>query len=506
MCLFVSTGYAVEYTNVVGSIYADSYNISDNMFFENSATVLANDIYIISSAYIKNHGSINGNLHVNSGMELHFQNSGSFSGVITLNEGAVFIHEITDESEVIPLNVTSPHTINVVGANMLSLNSVLGLVGSNDKLILRDSTLILDCDLSALSELNLADSVFLYIPSGANYESVGELRINGNGRVYVYSDNSDILNGYQTSVDNGNLVVRTVRSTDYVQILHNKTGEFLNLIRTYNPDDKLLRALDNARSVDELNKIMSRSVRIHPRLMLNPIRTFNDMIMDEFASRSDMHNGAGRLMYVTSGDFDIYSANVNVGMHITSDFYISAFGALGVLDLSDDINEYGAVLYSGGIRTNYNISHTDIIRGVFGATYADIDSDFVFDGQIATDLSSASSIYGTLDFEHRFYFMDKFFVGPLIGAKSSYDTILQDPDFDSAFYAGVNMGYGYVEYGIGYGYGIRAFTETNGSINAEFKVSVWSPFDAIGGDLTIGAMRGDEYTAYKVSIGTHFMF
>lgn len=466
-----------------------------------------NNVHITQSLYLQNYGNINGNINVNNPLRLYMYNSGTISGQIILNGNAQFFQMITNPSDITQLSVSGAHTINVIDANMLSLSAIASIKGETDTIILENSTLMLDCDFADLGTVRLVGNVFLYAPdeNGIYNQSV-PLSVSGDGRAYVYSGTSNPLMTYQTSVNDGQLYVRALRETDYVKILHNKTGEFLNRVRESNPDDKLLRALDSATSMAELNDIMSRSVRINPKLMMRPIRTFDDMLVNEFAARSDMPDGAVRAMYVISDDFSIYSGNFNIGLHTSPNFYVSAYGALGVLDWSDDINDFGAVMYGGGIRANYNISYTDIVRATFGATYADFDSDFVFDGESAKSAKSGTDIYGAMDFEHRFYFQNKFFVAPIIGVASHRSEIIGMSETDSILRGGINAGYGFLTYGLGYGYGFRAYMDSNRTLNAEAKMSIWSAMDAAGGDLTIGVVRADDYTAYKLSVGAHFMF
>ncbi|MBR1379989.1 MAG: hypothetical protein IJ560_00155 [Alphaproteobacteria bacterium] len=512
MILCCTPDARAAYTYVSGDIDGTSYQIAHNTIFDSTANVSASRIDVdVMSVDVENHGIISGDIYIDNGLMMRIKNTGTMSGTIHVGETNSHVEQIINTvSDITHLSVVGGRTIVIEDANMLSLGLISAIANSDDKINVINSTLLLDCNLDLLPDITAEYNTMYLFAADENgmYTQNVPFNISGAGRVIILSqNNTDPINSTQTTTsDNGALFVRQVRETDYTKILDANLGQFLNTIRTKNPDDKLLRALDAADSIDEISHIMTRSARINPELMMRPIETFNYMIISDIASRADMPDGALRTMYVFSDDFDIYAANINIGTHVTDSVYAAGFASVGKMNWSDDINDFDALMLTIGMRANYNINYTDIIHGVFGITYADFRSDDVFDGTTPISAPNGNSIFGALDFEHRFYFADRFFIAPMIGAMSTRSEIMNNTDFDSVLRGGINVGYGCSGFGMAYGYGMRIYIETPGTIGAEAKVSIWSPLDAAGGDLSFMILDSDEYTSYKLSIGAHFMF
>ena len=136
-------------------------------------------------------------------------------------------------------------------------------------------------------------------------------------------DTSNLYKIEQSSGDySPTISINLVRETNYEKIFNGSRGKYLENIRSKNPNDKMLLAMDNAKSMNEINSIMNSSYRFNPIILMHPIKTINRA--DLFNVNTDNFNtGANvRVGYLTSDKIDDMNARFNIG-NVYKDLYFN---------------------------------------------------------------------------------------------------------------------------------------------------------------------------------------
>lgn len=264
-----SYAHAVKIINQ--SIIGGSVDLYEHSVVGLNTRIINATIRINSSLMLNNSGVINAPVNICSGCVLYFQNNGRFSGSFNFDDGAKLVQVISRPEEFGNLLTDRIDGLMIHNANRVSMTDIANL-GKGD-LVFSNSSIILDTsDLSFISNLDLRGDVLVYVDD--NFEVSSEPlfeNVSGSGALHIVSDISEDLMGFKTYVFEDKLYVRWERETDYLKILRNETGRFLNNLRSSNADDRLLRALDSAPNKSALRDIMSKSVRLNPvKLMTVP--------------------------------------------------------------------------------------------------------------------------------------------------------------------------------------------------------------------------------------------
>lgn len=493
----------------------DIWNVLNDTRVMNGTVVEFDNININNSVTFENMGYIDGDIHICPECIVEIKNSGHINGSIYTSYARNLVQIISNADEVTSLNVNGHYNVSVNG-EMLSLDEIINASATADKIIFSDSTLVLDSPIKTGRGIGgpvmeFLGETMIYIDDANDFTDTPVLsNVAGDGAIHFHSDNLNPLYALHSSVDdNHKLYLSIVRETDYSKVLRNKTGEFLNKLRLENPDDALLRKLDSVADMDELNRVMARSVRLKPRLLMNPIKTI-DRFETSVDSGFDNKNSNFRIMaepiIVLSDDFYSYGGRVEISGNVvdTLSVGLAAYGT--VVDFADDINDYSAMLYGVNATATYNFYEKYFVRAVVGATVAEFDTGAVLDNDKAVYNPSGVDLYGAIDIASRINFGDSLSVMPFVGLVTNRISMLNDSDLDSTGRVGIGIGYGFEMLGMRYDYDAVMSVNTSGDTEAGLRISVFSVMDAAGGDIKIVAVHDENNVSYKISAGLKLEF
>ncbi|MDE5615609.1 MAG: hypothetical protein K2I81_02125, partial [Alphaproteobacteria bacterium] len=273
---------------VSGDVYGGLVHFDQDVYIPKDVVVAADAVYADSSLNMVNTAFIRSDIYVCDNCDFRIQNSGNISGSIHLGNGAVMTQIVRSDADVTFLDVDAPYIVLADGANDVSWND-LSLLGANaGTLVLRDSGVVFSNTGLALtykggqtSKIFLDGVITLRLPQDYCVHSGIPLMRNVYGAVDIVITGASPgeLFAYVAKIENDDLYVKTVRETDYYKILGDERGYFLNLVRENYPDDALLRRLDSAQNMTELNAIMSRSIALNPMMLAQPM-----LVLDKFMS------------------------------------------------------------------------------------------------------------------------------------------------------------------------------------------------------------------------------
>lgn len=371
-----------------------------------------------------------------------------------------------------------------------------------------NSTIILTPNIrTGTTSIRVNDGVAFYV-TGIN--TLGDTKllsnVDRNGMPIVNSGYVDSMYLSTSNWLSGDLYIHTVRQTNYSVVLGGAVGNYLDASRVKDPNDKLLVALDAATSRGELNRIMKNSVRLNPIQIMNNVGVVNSFIVADMGVGSATGFGVMPL-YLYSKDFSVMGATAAFGISLSNNLYGTFGGHFARVNYSDAYDEWSGVLYGGNVGLLYQDSDAYVrASGVFSV--ADFDGPNVYDGTSNGTKPNGKTVLGTVDGGPVLSFMNgnmKFV--PFIGFGVKYISIVDDSDTDFIGRMGANIEFKSKIDGNVYGYGARAFAQTDGDIYAGIFTNILSSADGFGGDLGFGVLYNDDIgVSYKISLNAKIEF
>lgn len=479
------------------------HHISDDVYIDPRAGVYISDLYIDSTLTFDNRGLFQGNIHVADGMTLTIKNSGTMDADFYLGANSRLTQLINSSDDIKNLETDVDYSILVRNAEMLSLGDIVSIGGASTRIILENSSLVIDSTIADAPVIQLIGNVKLYVNSlrdlanGILIENIG-----GTGVATIIAPNDNPLMAIKTYIESDKLYVTTVRETDYRKILDSNTGNFLHSVRAASPHDKLLAAMDGAADIDTLRGIMAKSVRLNPINLMNPVRVFEEFEMFNLNIVNDFSIAP---IVIKNSDTNINAARMSYGAALTKNLNVGVVGYAGVVDVSDDINDFVGSFVGGNIGAEYDNGEF-MARGITGASFATFESDFVMDGAQTRSAPNGKSFYGQFDVGVHLNPDGDFVFTPFAGARINRAVVAHQSDNKSSTGIGVDIDTHGGTDDLTYNYGLRMRAETSGDVGAALHIDAWSTFDAAGGGAELGVIATDFGTMYRVSVNARFAF
>lgn len=490
---------------ISNDIFTNQYTLRDNTIVAPNTIISADSVFIESAIWLHNAGHINANIYICDGCDFYIQNSGTLIGNFIPGANSDLLQIISSRNDIKPITKKN-HRILINGATDLSLADLTPVATSADSITLRDTTLYYSPELPGVGNWILRGENMLILTPDAIPQSDEFLllpNISGDGTLRVMLLQDDVLHAAQTYVRNDSVYFYKNRETDYVKILDNDEGRFLNALREHNPTDKLLLALDGAQTTTELHSIMRKSFRLNPGRLMLPIRAFNrtQSRADLSAPRTtNLHSNAG---LITTSDTTIYSAGTDLHLSLGSRAGLNLGAYYGYLDGSDSYDDFNGNLYGGKISLQY-LSDVLFINSTTGITYSRFETPGILNNAHLEFNVRGHSIYSDADIGMRFR-MTNMSAVPYVGADFSQDTILRDNNRNYRTHIGAILSYDACSNcDIAYNYALNASYASDGSYGVTLNTKAWSPFDNAGVNLGVGMFREDNITYYKLSVGAAF--
>lgn len=493
---------------------APVFSFSNNTLITNGGGLEADRIEINSSMIISNNGSINSDIFVCAGCNLYFKNSGKFTGTINLAPDAKLTQIITCSDDLTHLNVNADFDILVKNASDISLNEIISLNGAAGKITLADSAFVVNSNMPKFRrmiftpEIELRGIIIIEAADATDILNNPLLsNVSGNGIVYINTPDRDPLYVLRGTVEGNSLVVNLVRSTDYATILGDSRGAFLNSLRDAGGDDRLFGALDTAKTMDELYSIMKDSVRINPINLMRPTKILNTIEMMHMSAAGKDENFTVAPVFVVSDNFTTHGLRAAVGGKITPNFGFEIFGRADTSEYKDDINEFSALTYGGGIKINYENPDIGFVHATGGASISRFEVGDVFDGTDATANPHGVSFYASGAAGREFTIGNLFSAAPFIGFNTQYFRVLRQSEFNISAITGTDLKFRINYDGIRYDYESRIYASNDGMIGAGFGIRIKSDADSITTGLNFDIIRDkDKIKTYNLCVKTSISF
>lgn len=509
-CIDNANAY-VFYSDLAGPRYeiTENIEIKDNVRIDIENMTVADGMVRVD---VVNNGYLETNFDIHNNVQLYIQNSGEMNSSFSLGDGVHVIQVVKSNDDLNSLGLESGFDVVVGGENTISLNGLLAVATGADNIELNNSRLYMDNSTmrdfksAGAPGIKLVGTIVVHADSVAGLSGRPLLENTyGTGKVFLDIDNMNPLYAVQTKIVGGNVYADIIRETDFLKIFDNdKTGKFLNALRSKNPGDKLVVALDGAESISEMRDIMAGAVRMNPGLLMRPVRVFNRFEMDDLVFEN-LHGFVAEPLFVATDEMKMWGINFGGAFDVSENLNMALSAHVAEFDYVDDINDYGGVLYGGNARIRYE---GDIVfaRAGVGVSITDFDIDMVLVDDEIIDNPYGFSGYGVSDIGVKFSYGE---LNLLPFARFGIDYINLESDTDLDLFTGIGADF---EIDVGtadlkYGYGVRVAGDTRGTFDAMGVIRIYSDADSAGGDVGVGVVYDDDLgLAYKISIGANFVF
>ena len=475
------------------------------MFYDN--------IYVDKPIIITNNGIIEADINVRDGYEVKIQNSGTIKGSINLGNKSNLVQIVYTEKDLSPIIVNNGnYELFINNTDLISLYSIIESGKSADSIVLKDALLkidnvlvIDDSDAKILPEVKLVGNTSIKIDDvNGVLDKVLLSNVSGDGTVRMIADNVNPLYVLNSYIKSGNLYAILSRETDYSKILKNEIGNFLNTIRNDNPNDKLLLAMDSATDMDELKRLMKKSVKLNPINLMKPISRFNDFEMLH-GFKTDATCFSLSPQFIVDDNFYISGISIKGGTAFSDAFIVHFSLYSAISNYSDFINDFYAKLSGGNLRVRFSSEFFEL-DSVAGITFAEFNSGNVFDGEKIFYNPEGLSYYSSTRLGKEFQVYENFVALPFVIVNGDYINILNQSEINFVAGLGTDLNFAVRDFDIKYNYGIRFNLFTDGAFKSVLHTDFSSPFDGVGGVLETGIIYDDNSFSYSIKIGIDVRF
>lgn len=497
--LFVAILYthcAPAATELANNITAfGNYIIVDNLIVPSGISFEAHNIVVSDSLNITNFGTIHGGIEICENCVLELENTGVFDATVTMHPGARLVQVISSDAAATDIGLSDGYDVRVQNGHDITFNTVINIADNANTIELNNVELNAGrtSDFVVLSDVILHGNTMLVFDDVPSGDFLLFSDVNGEGAVYADSPSLDRLHILQTFVMDDDVYMRLARSTDYARILNNDMGRFLNDLRAGGNDIKLFSKLDRARTIGEIDNILSKSVRTNPIKLLRPMNLLYRHKMAETMYIDDFTVFGISPLIIYSDDVLISGIKPNVRFNIFDKLHMELSGYVLNTDYSDDINDYRGISYGVGARGQYDLSDKDFMRAYIGADISSFNIRPVFDGESIIDNPNGMTLHMAGEYARHFNILNEYTIMPFVLAGAEYMAIASSNDMNVFVGTGAEAGYKYEFDGLRYEYTLRTFVQTDVVVGIGVGMSVWSLVDSAGVDVRLGAIYDNDF-------------
>jgi hypothetical protein len=403
--------------------------------------------------------------------------------------------------------LTDEIQINITNESDIDFNTIRNMDGT--KYIISNSSIVINnfSDWQNWDEhpMTFDPIVVLYIDDldiSMSGEKVNHLKSVDKENVTIQDTNRL----YRTRLDSeeSSVYLYLVRETNYEKVFNNSRGIFLEGIRSNNPNDKMLLAMDRATNMNEINSIMNSSYHFSPIILMNPIKTINrSRLLDLFEDIK--HTGTGaNFDYIFSDKINNFGTRFYMDNKY-EDLYFRIGINLNSFSYSDDFNEFTGLNYGLDIHAKQYVDDF-WFDGLVGLGRTNFKTDNIYVNDNISNNPKGMSEYLRLNVGYDYTKISEFVISPFTGFMLQRYEVMNFNDTDLNLYTGITAKYNYSMDGIKYGYSANVATDEKANWNIGFNVGFLSVVDKVGASISINAFKDEFAVNYKLSLNAKIQF
>ena len=493
-------------TNYVESFSDDYVNIQNGAIVNSSSGGV---IFIDSNGItINNDGIINANIDTNE-KYFRIRNGGTINGNIIMYDACELTQIINSAADMHSLNIFGNHNVNVemIGfSGMADLNQLKALnnVGSfqitNSGIVMDDFSEWQDWD--ANIEVN---GVTLYVNNPETLHSGDVINhVNNASNINVVLLNSgDLYTITVQSVESG-AILNVIRETDYDKVFDDEDTGFFKELQENNADDNLLRAMNMASNINELQSIMNSSYRFNHSILMRPVVAITNFSLVKIFDYDDSIGVRLSPGYVISDDFSGFELRADIGASY-KDLYFDVGVFFNRFNYENGLNDFSGTVYGMDFKAKKYIDNF-WVNGIVGFAFADFKADYVHTNNGIKNNPYGYALYGGIDGGYDYKVSDNFIISPFVGGVFRNQQVLDFSDTDINLRGGSNIKYAFAMDGIRYEYAAGGAIATNGDMFAMLKAGFVSVSDGAGAFVGLDISKDEYNVNYRASISGKITF
>ena len=299
------------------------------------------------------------------------------------------------------------------------------------------------------------------------------------------------------------LFLNLVRETDYKKVFKDGRGVFLENIRSSNPDNKMLYAMDRAATISGINSVMNSAYHFNPIILMNPVKTINRAELLNLLSPINAGAGA-EVDYIFSDKTNNYAGH----FYIANEHKDLAFKVklnFNSFSYRDDFNDFDGTSYGIDVRAKQYVKNF-WFDGIFGINRSVFDADSIYMNGNAINDPKGMSEYARLSTGYDYKNFNDFVFSPFVGVLYQRVSVAELSDKDTNLNAGLMGRYNFTIDGIRYEYAMSVAIDEKAKLNLETNIGFVSVFDNAGTYVVAGAFRDDFGVNYKLSVNAKISF
>ena len=466
-------------------------------------------INVTESMAIENYGIINGSLIAHDDNAISIVNTGTITGQVV---AAHITQLVTSGASAKRLNVDTPDFFVKVdgamdGVRLIDIKNLgsTSVEFTGSKIIIDDFSDWQNWD-AHVSWGNTANMFNTLLINDLHTIKSGDYinQVYAGTMLNILSSDADKLYRIDSEYDAFGVKLNVVRETDYQRIFDDSRGVFLSGIRNNNPNDKMLKAMDDAKNMDELQNIMNSSYRFNSSVLMRPVKSMNNfMVMDNLAENDA--SGIGIVpWYIGSDDVHVFGARAYVKTNYNN--YLFDLGLhLNTFSYENNVNDFGGTAYGADIKIKKQMDKLAALAQV-GFNIISFDADSIYDGINIINNPNGYALYAGIDGVYDYDMFDGFVLAPFVGAGVQRFDVLDFSENTVNLRSGGIIKYNFIIDSVKYEYSALLGVMTNGEVFGNAKVGFDSLADNAGLSINIGAYNESDSLDYRVSINARILF
>ena len=521
-CLFILFYFILLFnTNVYGQTFFKGYDYSGVHSFDekevhvNNGAIVSTSESTILIDYPKislyNKGTINGAIDLNDN-NLFLYNAGTISGTINIGTG-LLRQIITPEYNNTNVSVNGNNfQVSIENYDNLKFDDIKNINATSfeiteSNMVISNFTDWQNWDKTVIKSSN----VKLIIENIGDIGDDGVLIKNTKdiSELNIETPNLDELHKTYKKRTNEGFVLYIVRETNYEKIDPTETGKeesisVLEEIKNIDPEDKLIAAIDKAKSAEEINYLKSQSARFNYSFFLQPIKIINNFaILNQMGNKDDSGVGAD-VSYITSGKVKAFGGRMYVGYNYDN-LYFNMGLKLNKFSYENSLNEFSGLLYGMDINAKQKFSNL-WFRENMGANLIKFDANYVSHDNEIKNEPNAFTWYGNINFGYDFNFTENVIFSPFVGTTYQKYKVIDVVESDLDYHAGFDVQYNIIVDGIKYEYDILGGIKNDNNWFSTIKMGILSVGDAFGVFVDASVMTEEQEYNYMLSLKAKLMF
>ncbi len=487
-------------------VYGGSVSCETDMVIVNGTVFMPGRLEVLKSINIENNGRVETYINVCDRCDVFVKNSGDFSASVNLGNAARLYQVIDSPDSLNAVDVNTDYSVVVDNVNGIALHDVFDVTRGANQFYINDSIINLNGITDTVDENVALNGCIKFVRDSLDdfYNIALFSNVSGDAQISFETDDNDVMFVNVGRVVDGKLFVMRERETDYLKIMNNSSGRFLNNLRLSNPDDALLIHADAAENISQLNDVLNMSARFNPDILLSVLRIVRGF---DFGYMGTENKLMLRPNYISSDDFYAYGFSADVLTNLYDRFAVWFDAYMYTIDWTSDLDDFSAWGYGFDFGARYLFENNIYIESEIGIARFDFNIDAVlYDGVILENPSILNTEF-YIETGYKYNLLGSAYILPFVaGDLNVYKFAEGKTCVEVQPHVGVGTEYQTEILGINYNLGLWADVNSDFAVTVSGRAGFWSKYDAAGADINLSVTNMLNAISYQVSIGANVWF